>query len=115
MPRWSKVIWSLVAVVLAGGLTWAAWTYNGPKVIAGVLTVVMISAIVILWTSLRFKHSLVPATAVVVFGIVFAAFLPRLSDLALSQRLAEIVDYHGGGPVALSEYHEPSAVFLLGT
>ena len=114
-PRWSTAIWTATALLLAAGLTWAAWTYNGSVIIAGVLAIALIIGASLVWTPHLSKHGVIPVTAVVVFGMVFMGLLPSLSDLALSTRLAESVERHGGGPVALSRYHEPSTVFLLGT
>jgi 4-amino-4-deoxy-L-arabinose transferase-like glycosyltransferase len=52
------------------------------------------------------------AFAVVVFG----AELPRLSRLAISDRIAaRAIPLMTDTPVALAGYHEPSAIFLLGT
>jgi 4-amino-4-deoxy-L-arabinose transferase-like glycosyltransferase len=52
------------------------------------------------------------AFAVVVFG----AELPRLPRLAISDRIAaRALPLMTDAPVALAGYHEPSAIFLLGT
>ena len=41
--------------------------------------------------------------------------MPQLTHLTLSVRLSESVGAHGGGPVALTRYREPSAIYFLGT
>jgi 4-amino-4-deoxy-L-arabinose transferase-like glycosyltransferase len=48
--------------------------------------------------------------------VVFGAELPRLSRLAISDRIAvRALPLMTDTPVALAGYHEPSAIFLLGT
>ena len=54
--------------------------------------------------------------------VLFQHALPRLDELAVTPRLAATLDFldahprvDGAPPVALVGYHEPSAVFLLGT
>ncbi len=54
--------------------------------------------------------------------ITFEGVLPSLDHLALTPRLAQMLDEHEAhplrddtGPIALVGYHEPSAVFTLGT
>lgn len=54
-------------------------------------------------------------------AVVFGAELPRLPGLAISDRIAAraiplmAAPLMAGTPVALAGYHEPSAIFLLGT
>ena len=115
IPRWSKIFWGLCGVILAIGLAWATWTYGGARLIAGAIAVILIAAAALTWTPERNLRVLVPVLAITIFGLVFAGLLPSLSDLSLSRRLADTVERNGGGPIALSRYHEPSAVFLLGT
>lgn len=48
--------------------------------------------------------------------VVTGAELPRLSRIAISDRIAaSAIPLMTGAPVALAGYHEPSAIFLLGT
>ncbi len=48
--------------------------------------------------------------------VVFGAELPRLPGLAISDRIAaRALPLMAGTPMALAGYHEPSAIFLLGT
>ena len=48
--------------------------------------------------------------------VVFGAELPRLPGLAISDRIAaRALPLTAGTPMALAGYHEPSAIFLLGT
>ena len=123
--RWGlgwRVVWSLTCITLgaatlvatrrfgdgnplpaaaAAGITLAAGLYG----IAGLGRAR--SAAGVMWVGLAGA-----AFTVVVFG----AALPRLSGLAISDRIAaRAVPLMTGTPMALSGYHEPSAIFLLGT
>ena len=44
-----------------------------------------------------------------------AGIVPHLGALAIAPRLAEAIAHRDAPPVALAGFHEPSAVFLLGT
>lgn len=49
-------------------------------------------------------------------AILTGGVLPRATDLQVSKRLAAAADLHARGePVAITGYHEPSAVFLIST
>lgn len=118
VPRWSIAVWSAIATALAGVLIWASAAYDGtlmPPILLGGALVVIIGLI----ASARISSELAaPLTAGVFALAVFSGTLPGLSSLALSERLATSVNPHSTTPnprVALSQYHEPSAVFLLGT
>lgn len=74
------------------------------------------------WTARRFVLAGVGGLAVLVaaaavLAAALADRLPRLADLDLSRRLAAAATRHAGSdaPTVLVGYHEPSAVFLLGT
>jgi hypothetical protein len=50
-------------------------------------------------------------------AIVFAAVMPRLEQVTVSQRAAELIARSGALPqaVAIVGFHEPSIVFQVGT
>ena len=56
-------------------------------------------------------------SAVVVFGLIFEAFLPNLNNVWPAEQIKSIIDSNNFGtlPVAAASYHEPSLVFNLGT
>ena len=60
--------------------------------------------------------SLTAASTVLVLALTWGV-VPRLTTLALTARVAAAVERHGGGQgvVAFGGFHEPSAIFLLGT
>lgn len=118
MARWNTVVWFLVALILTATLLWASWTYDGALAPGFILAVFVVIALGLL---LRSKISLAfapPAMACVFALCTFSGTLPRLSDLDLSERLRASMTSHSevqNPPIALSQYHEPSAVFALGT
>lgn len=75
------------------------------------------------WKGRAFKGGVAAAVLAAVFAwAMLSAVLPSLSTLAISPRISAALDdaslhplRDGAGPVALAGYHEPSAVFLLGT
>lgn len=114
-------LWALVTLALAGGIVAAALIY-GPDglALAGITAAVLALAAALAmmdWRDLR------PAVFAGIAAVAFAALLsagvvPRLSELAVSPRLAAaIAPYRAASPepVAMAGYSEPSAVFLLGT
>lgn len=56
-------------------------------------------------------------SAVVVFGLIFEAFLPNLNNLWPAKQIKLIIDSNDFGtlPIAAASYQEPSLVFNLGT
>lgn len=115
VPQWSKILWGTVALALASVLVWASWSYGGSRLIAGSLAALLVVTAALTWTRQSHLQMLIPVHAVVIFGIVFATLLPSMSDLTLSTRLAASVERLGGGLIAVSQYHEPSLVFHVGT
>jgi 4-amino-4-deoxy-L-arabinose transferase-like glycosyltransferase len=96
LPAWSKTIWSLITVAVSGTLLWATQTYDGPVWLA--VTGVALSIALIGW--------------------VWRQNTPPLDALSLSTRLRDAVALETVAPdlpVALARYHEPSAVFWMGT
>lgn len=55
------------------------------------------------------------AFQLLMFGYIFQVFLPSMNPMWISRQLQQAVTEYEGYPIAMSGYHEPSAVFLLGT
>lgn len=123
--------WALVSVGLGVAILWLSLRYGAD---AGVATNpfaanpwatataagVVAAAIVAIFAGDRFGSGLA-VTIVTVFavwfgGMMMARVVPALDRLWVSRRLAAAVALHPApGPVALVGFHEPSAIFLLGT
>ena len=117
-PKWSAVLWTGVTLAIGTGLLWATSTYGGSLFPSALLAVTLAVILGLLWLQRANLFLLVPATAVLSFGLIVGLILPNMRDLALSPRLAASIQNHmtaNSPAVALSRYHEPSAVFLLGT
>lgn len=130
LSRWlGALLYLVVGVVAAAAVPVIASEYSSDGVIlwhyvaAALLLAVTVSASV-LSVSGRAMQSL--GLAVIASGlfawVTFEGVLPTLDRLALTPRLADMLDDHEAhpleddtGPVALVGYHEPSAVFTLGT
>lgn len=118
LALWNTRLWLLVATILAVGIIWATQAYGGTLVMAGLFAVGLLMTGLLLTSGKVPAFMAAPLAASVTSLLVFAGVLPRLSDFALSERLAASVASHASTDaprVALSRYHEPSAVFLLGT
>ncbi len=116
--RWNNVLWTGITLVIGGGLYWATLSYDGNQISSGVLMLVLITAIGALWLQRTDLVLIVPATAVLSFGLIVGWVLPNMRDLALSPKLATSIQTHmtpDSPGIALSRYHEPSVVFLVGT
>ena len=115
IPSLSKAVWCVVTVLLAAGLSAAAWTYDGPITLTASLAIVLVGLTDLVWTQSASKPAFIAVAAVIVFGLVFGGYLSQLNHLTLSTRLFDSVQAQGGGPIALTRYREPSAIYLLGT
>ena len=90
--------------------------------VVGVLALAVLTIVTALRRSLPRAAFLAAGTSAALSWVLFQYTLPRLDELALTPRLAALLhaaEAHprldAGPPVALVGYHEPSAVFLLGT
>lgn len=116
--RWSAILWTGVTLAIGGGLLWATNIYGGTFFPGALLALILAIALAVLWLRRADLILMVPVTAVLSFGLIVGWILPNMRDLALSPRLAASVQNHlisNSSAVAISRYHEPSAVFLLGT
>lgn len=122
-------IYLAVAVGLAGGAVYLAHEYStagiGPWHYGGA-ALILICALFAAVSYARRREIVALSAAVLASGVfawgLFEGILPTLDRLLLTPRLARMLDDHEAHPlrdnkppVALVGYHEPSAVFLLGT
>lgn len=116
-----RSLWFLVTLGLAGGVVFASVTYGDGTVVSAILaaTGLGLGAIMALmpWRDIRRSVAVLALAALAFTTMLSAGVIPRLSDLAISARLAAAIAPHRTTdlPVAIASYSEPSAVFLLGT
>ncbi len=118
VPRWTKATWSVMTVALGAAAIWAAVTYGGPVWLAWAFAAVGIAVIALTWWPNARPMTPVIAAAGIMFPLLVSGILPHLEDLNLSTRLRDAVATETVAPdlpIALARYHEPSAVFWLGT
>jgi 4-amino-4-deoxy-L-arabinose transferase-like glycosyltransferase len=114
-----RIFWAAITVVIGVSVFVAHRLYGDASMGAGVAVAVMLIA-AIAFVLPRFD-AMPTAMKLTALGGAFSltltwGVLPHLSAFALSPRLAEIVSAQNStAPVALVGYHEPSAVFLIGT
>ena len=118
----------LAAALLFGSIAYGGPGAAGPALFAAAIIAVASAAIfALVWRGrtgdLRRSAALAIGLAVIVSWTTLAQILPRWRDLAVSTAISEHLEalgahpLHSAGaaPAALVGYHEPSAVFLLGT
>jgi 4-amino-4-deoxy-L-arabinose transferase-like glycosyltransferase len=116
-----RMLWGGLAFALAAGVLYASTTYGDGSIIGAALAaaVVVITAFLVMIAVGRLPVAgtwIGFAMASVLFTVSLTSqVLPRLRQLAVSPRVAELVRQQSQEPVALAGFHEPSAVFLLGT
>ncbi|MEM9421531.1 MAG: hypothetical protein AAF986_03340, partial [Pseudomonadota bacterium] len=128
--RWlGAALYLLVGSVAAGLIVYLASEYSTKGVYvwhflaSGLLFLLALSAA---FMFVRKKSAIALNMAVLGSGvfawITFEGVLPSLDHLALTPRMAQMLDEHEAhplrvdtGPIALVGYHDPSAVFTLGT
>jgi len=129
-PRWVghkaglayRIVWACVAIALAVGISLASRLYGDGTAVAATMTIAIVIATGLFalfgFARVNASRAVMGLTAL---GSIFAitlslGFIPPLRQLAISPRLAEVVArQQTSAPVALAGYHEPSAIFLLGT
>ncbi len=117
-----RAIWAVLSVALGSAVIWAAYTYGHTLPIAILAAVVAAAAGVfgiIALSKYDSPGTVIPLGAIsVVFGfLIVTGVVPNLDRLAISRRLAEVsAPYRNQDTImAVAGFHEPSAVFLLGT
>jgi 4-amino-4-deoxy-L-arabinose transferase-like glycosyltransferase len=115
-----RILWGWVCIALAVVVMVATRRYDGSVIAGTVASALALGAgILVLFAPLR--RITTPLTLGALGGLfavtTVAAVLPQMQQLTLSGRIAAAVTSHlkTKMPVALADYHEPSAVFLLGT
>jgi len=117
-------LWLIIGMLQAAVFAAALWLFEtAPSVLAVMLAAVFAVAapltVLAMWR--RAFHAglaLALVSAVAAYAGIIGEVLPRLSPLWNSERIAALraaVKPCYGGPVVLSGYREPSAVFHLGT
>ncbi len=116
------LVWALIGLILAGASLYASHAFGagigvGAVAAAGLALVAGVFPAFLAWKG---RVTAAAVCAVVIGGatlaLVMGAVLPGLEKLALSPRLEAAVRESGARlPIAISGYHEPSLVFLLGT
>jgi 4-amino-4-deoxy-L-arabinose transferase-like glycosyltransferase len=117
-----RIVWACVTVTLAVGIVYASKVY-GDGLTAGVLGATAAIALAAGFVLIGLAHAsaLSSAAGLTAAGMLLSisltsGVLPHLRQLAISPRIAAAVSVHESeGPIALAGFHEPSAVFLLGT
>jgi 4-amino-4-deoxy-L-arabinose transferase-like glycosyltransferase len=115
-----RVLWGWIGIALAVAILVATRRYDG-NIIAGTLAATLVLAVagLALARALQPKFVIAAGTLAGVFAMLtIADVLPQLNHLFVSRRLADAVaarETRPSVPIALAEFHEPSAVFLLGT
>ncbi len=117
-----RILWACLAVVLGIGILYVTKLYGDGSVLgAGMAAVAAIFAALFALVGFARGGAACATRGLTVAAVLFcvsltASVLPHLRQLAISPRLAEIIAQHPTTvPVALVGFHEPSAVFLLGT
>ncbi len=115
-----RTLWACIAVGLAVGLSVVNHRYGDGAAWGAVLgaTACVLAALLVLFGFARGTAASAVAGLVAV-GVLLSlsltsGILPHLSQLAISPRIAAATESQHT-PVALAGFHEPSAVFLLGT
>ena len=122
-------LYGLIGICAGAGLVYVAniystselsfWHYLAALIVAGI-------ALYAAYLAVRGRYPQGLTVAVLGGGVLawitFEGILPTLDKLALTPRLSDMLDRYEAhpldddtGPVALVGYHEPSAVFTLGT
>lgn len=117
-----RALWATVSIALGAATIWAIFTYGQGLSIAILVAIISVGAsafgLFALGTLSTNRIVLALSAAGLLFGVVLAAgVVPSLNRLAVSQQLADVsAPYREQDTVmAIAGYHEPSAVFLLGT
>ncbi|MBY0508913.1 MAG: glycosyltransferase family 39 protein [Rhodospirillaceae bacterium] len=119
-----RIVWAVAPLALAGGVIFAARQY-GPGVDAITIAAATFAGLTALFVIFGIARVTARTTVIVcaALAVLFAVTLtegviPRLTHMAISPRLVLALKEHATAqpaPAALAEFHEPSAVFLLGT
>jgi 4-amino-4-deoxy-L-arabinose transferase-like glycosyltransferase len=122
--KWPEKIgfatWILAGTIIALGLPTLSILATGRISAATLLTCLACIAALALTLRLRIPRQRLAASAasaVVIFGLIFEFALPGLTPAWPAETMRKTIASRGleGVPISISEFHEPSAVFNLGT
>lgn len=120
--RGYRILWALFTAALGAAVISASLAYGDENGLffAAAAAAVLAAAAGIAFSGFRGLRPFFAASAAAVafFALLSAGVIPKLSELAISSRLAAAISAHQTGrdrAVAISGYSEPSAVFFLGT
>lgn len=117
-------LWLFVGILQAGAFAGAMWLFETPPTVLSVVLAAIFAVcapLVVIAAWQRAYHAAIALALVSAFAShagIIGEVIPRLKPIWNSERIAEMrADLKPcySGPVALSSYHEPSAVFHLGT
>lgn len=120
----AAAIWLFVGLLQIGVFAGALWLFEAPPTalavtLAAVFAVSAPLVVVAVWQRAFYAAiAFALVSAIASHAGLIGETIPRLKPIWNSERIAELraaVKPCYGGPVALSSYHEPSAVFHLGT
>jgi 4-amino-4-deoxy-L-arabinose transferase-like glycosyltransferase len=117
-----RTIWAVISIALGGAVVWAAYAY-GESLAMAVLAAFIASGagafglIAITRFTAGQTVSCLASLCVLFVILLTLGVVPNLDRLAVSQRLADAAAPHRDQDtiMAVAGFHEPSAVFLLGT
>jgi len=115
-----RIVWAVLAVGFGVGIVMAARQFGDGVLwgaalsVAAALAAGLFALVGIVRASTKSTVGVLALIAVIFCFSLTAGVLPHLRELDISTRLAEALQDRTG-PIALAGYHEPSAVFLLGT
>jgi 4-amino-4-deoxy-L-arabinose transferase-like glycosyltransferase len=120
----AAALWLFVGVLQVAVFAGALWLFEVPPTITAVLLAAAFAVLAPLAALAAWRGAfhagiaLALASAVVLYAGLIGEVLPRLKPIWISERITEmhqaVAPCHEG-PVALSGYREPSAIFHLGT
>ena len=117
LRRIAMASWLVTGLALAIGVpALSIWAIGGVSGVSSLISLLCILIIFLLPKIEQEADKLVASAiaAVVVFGLIFEGFLPRLAPLWPAESLRSAIQAKNL-PVAILGYHEPSVVFNLGT
>ncbi len=117
-----RTVWACFTLALGAGVIFASHMFGDGSFTGAIgVAIAAVAGGIFVLTGFQHRATRSCVAGFTAIGIVLAvsltsSALPHLRLLAISPRLAEAVGRHGtGAPAALVGFHEPSAVFLLGT
>ncbi len=114
-------MWALVSVALAVGVLWAVHMLSGNVTTLAILAAAIAGIAAVFAVTVGAVVPLAACGTLAIIGAAFSGVLvdviaPRADKLWIAPRLAEeVARAKPTGPVVLVGFHEPSAIFLLGT